>query len=122
MDSDAEGEASEDDGAERPLSKEEILAKYIQDNVRGGKSTFKGPFGRKEVRKSQASNLTKTKRQVFLELHWLQLVFCDYIYNGRSLTFLEDFLTSEVYPLLSTDTLSTSVSALQSTMYLDEIR
>lgn len=46
--SEAEGEEEEED-EEKPLSNEELLARYIADNIRGGKSTFKGPFGRKEV-------------------------------------------------------------------------
>ena len=56
MGSDVEEEEEEDDEEEKPLSKEELLAKYIEENVRGGKSTFKGPFGRKEVIQNVLTN------------------------------------------------------------------
>ena len=49
----------------------EKLAEYIRDSVIGANATFLGPFGRRTV------------------------VYADYISSGRSLRFVEDFITAE---------------------------
>ena len=50
----------------------EKLAEYIRSNIIGGDATFLGPFGRKPI------------------------VYCDYTASGRSLKFIENFISEEV--------------------------
>ena len=77
---------------------EEQLTSYIYDNLMGRESTFKGPFGRKQV------------------------VYADLVSTGRSLKFLENFMMNEVLPALSDSEAMTTVTGLQSMLYLDETR
>ena len=81
---------------EPPL--EERLTTYIYENLMGRESTFKGPFGRKQV------------------------VYADLVSTGRSLRFLENFMMNEVLPALSDTEAMTTVTGLQSMLYLDETR
>ena len=91
-------EAQNDDDAPK-LSLEEQLTDYINQNVVGKTTTFRGPFGRKQV------------------------IYCDHGSTGRALRFLEAFMVQEVLPAFSdaTSTMST-VTALQTALYLDETR
>ncbi|XP_046611734.1 uncharacterized protein LOC124301087 isoform X1 [Neodiprion virginianus] len=74
------------------------LLKYIDDNVIGKSSTFFGPFGRRKV------------------------VYCDYTASGRSLQFLEEYITKEVLPCLGDTRTSTSICSLQSSLFRHEAR
>ena len=89
-------EVVEEEDEEVPL--EEQLTSYIYDNLMGRESTFKGPFGRKQV------------------------VYADLVSTGRSLKFLENFMMNEVLPALSDSEAMTTVTGLQSMLYLDETR
>ena len=83
---------------EEELPLEERLTSYIYDNLMGRESTFKGPFGRKQV------------------------VYADLASTGRSLRFLENFVMKEVLPALSDSEAMTTVTGLQTMLYLDETR
>ena len=83
---------------EEEIPIEERLTTYIYENLMGRESTFKGPFGRKQV------------------------VYADLISTGRSLRFLEHFMMNEVLPALSDSEAMTTVTGLQSMLYLDETR
>nr|XP_033321546.1 uncharacterized protein LOC117217812 [Megalopta genalis] len=74
------------------------LLKYIEDNVIGKNGTFFGPFGRRKV------------------------VYCDYTASGRSLQFLEEYITKEVLPCLGDTHASTSICSLQSSLFRHEAR
>ena len=50
----------------------EQLAEYISENIIGADTTFLSPFGQRRV------------------------VYCDYTASGRSLAFIEQFITAEV--------------------------
>ena len=69
-------QSSSGDGPPAPKPEAE-LASYIRKSITGGAKTFQGPFGRK------------------------QLVPCDALYSGCSLTFLEHYIGVEVLPMLS---------------------
>ena len=85
-----------DDDGEEVVPLEERLTTYIYDNLMGRESTFKGPFGRKQV------------------------VYADLVSTGRSLKFLEDFMMNDVLPSVSDSQAMTTVTGLQSMLYLDE--
>lgn len=74
------------------------LLKYIEDNVIGKNGTFFGPFGRRKV------------------------VYCDYTASGRSLQFLEEYITKEVLPCLGDTHATTSICSLQSSLFRHEAR
>ncbi|XP_015593067.1 uncharacterized protein LOC107266762 [Cephus cinctus] len=74
------------------------LLKYIDDNVIGKNGIFFGPFGRRKV------------------------VYCDYTASGRSLQFLEEYITREVLPCLGDTRASTSICSLQSSLFRHEAR
>uniref|UniRef100_A0A0C9RI32 TtcA_2 protein n=2 Tax=Fopius arisanus TaxID=64838 RepID=A0A0C9RI32_9HYME len=74
------------------------LMKYIDDNVIGKNGTFFGPFGRRKV------------------------VYCDYTSSGRSLQFLEEYISREVLPCLGDTRASTSICSLQSSLFRHEAR
>lgn len=74
------------------------LLKYIDDNIIGKNGTFFGPFGRRKV------------------------VYCDYTASGRSLQFLEEYITKEVLPCLGDTRASTSICSLQSSLFRHEAR
>ncbi|XP_012282340.1 uncharacterized protein LOC105700732 [Orussus abietinus] len=74
------------------------LFKYVDDNVVGKNGTFFGPFGRRKV------------------------VYCDYTASGRSLQFLEEYISKEVLPCLGDTRASTSICSLQSSLFRHEAR
>ena len=88
----------DEDGENEVLPLEERLSTYIYENLMGRESTFKGPFGRKQV------------------------VYADLVSTGRSLRFLEDFMMNDVLPSVSDSQAMTTVTGLQSMLYLDETR
>jgi len=51
-----------------------VLKGYVRENIIGHRKTFQGPFGRRRI------------------------LYCDYVASGRSLKFIEDFITDEVLP------------------------
>jgi len=74
------------------------IADYIHQNVVGAETTFLSPFGRKKI------------------------VYCDYTASGKSLKFIEEFITGEVLPLYGNTHTTTSVTSLQTTLYRHEAR
>ncbi|XP_066589368.1 uncharacterized protein [Prorops nasuta] len=74
------------------------LLKYIDDNVIGKNGTFFGPYGRRKV------------------------VYCDYTASGRSLQFLEEYISKEVLPCLGDTRASTTICSLQSSLFRHEAR
>lgn len=77
---------------------DEQLLRYIHDNVIGKDASFVGPFGRQKV------------------------MYCDHTASGRSLTFIEDFIRDEVLPMYGNTHTTTSVTALQTTLFRHEAR
>lgn len=71
---------------------------YINQNIIGKEATFISPFGRRKI------------------------VYCDYIASGRSLSFIEDYLMQEVLPFYGNTHTTTTVTALQTTLYRHEAR
>ena len=69
------------------------IADYIHQNVVGAETTFLSPFGRKKI------------------------VYCDYTASGKSLKFIEEFITGEVLPFYGNTHTTTSVTSLQTTLY-----
>ena len=80
-------------GRTRTSENKQKVADYIHQNVIGCETTFLSPFGRKKV------------------------VYCDYTASGKSLKFIEDFIATEVLPLYGNTHTTTSVTALQTTLY-----
>ena len=74
------------------------LAKLIRDNVIGADTTFSGPYGRRRI------------------------TYCDYIASGRSLRFVEDFITRNVLPYYGNTHTVTTVTSMQTTLYRHEAR
>lgn len=71
---------------------------FSRTNVIGCDAVLRGPYGLKRV------------------------LYCDYVASGRSLRFIEDFITSEVLPLYSNTHTTTTVTSMQTTMFRDEAR
>jgi selenocysteine lyase/cysteine desulfurase len=74
------------------------LIKYIDDNIIGKNNAFLGPFGRRKV------------------------VYCDYAASGRSLQFIEEYISREVLPSYGNTHSTTSITSLQSTNFRQEAR
>jgi selenocysteine lyase/cysteine desulfurase len=75
-----------------------VLSKYINDNIIGRNVAFEGPFGKRKV------------------------VYCDYIASGKSLQFIEDYISREVLTHYGNTHTTTSVTSLQTTLYRHESR
>lgn len=71
---------------------------YISNSVIGNKKVFSSPFGPRKV------------------------TYCDYIASGRSLSFIEDYIKNEVLPQYGSTHTTSSVTALQTTLYRHESR
>ena len=69
------------------------LSSYIHDNILGASQTFLSPFGRKKV------------------------LYCDHTASGQALSFIEDFIVSEVLPVYGNTHTTTSVTSLQTTLF-----
>ncbi|ESP01939.1 hypothetical protein LOTGIDRAFT_230512 [Lottia gigantea] len=80
------------------LTTKEKLLSYIRDNIIGSEKIFGGPFGLRNV------------------------LYLDYIASGRSLKFIEDYIQAEVLPEYGNTHTTTSVTALQTTLYRHEAR
>jgi len=76
----------------------EVLANNIHRGQIGHAAPFKGPFGTKQV------------------------LYCDFIASGRSLSFIEDYINDNVLPLYANTHTTTTVTALQTTQYRNEAR
>lgn len=74
------------------------LCRSIREGLFGSDTNFLGPFGR------------------------LPLTYCDYIASGRSLKFIEDFLSTQVLPFYGNTHTVTTVTSLQTTLLRAEAR
>uniref|UniRef100_T1JEL5 tRNA(Ile)-lysidine/2-thiocytidine synthase N-terminal domain-containing protein n=1 Tax=Strigamia maritima TaxID=126957 RepID=T1JEL5_STRMM len=74
------------------------LINYVENNVIGRNYTFIGPFGRRKV------------------------VYCDFTASGKSLEFIENYVKNEVLPSYGNTHTTTTVTALQSTLFRHEAR
>ncbi|CAN8006412.1 unnamed protein product [Ixodes hexagonus] len=93
----AVGSSKQKTGERRGVADERLLS-YINDSVIGKDASFVGPFGRQKV------------------------MYCDHTASGRSLTFIEDFIRDEVLPMYGNTHTTTSVTALQTTLFRHEAR
>ncbi|XP_071087136.1 uncharacterized protein [Haliotis cracherodii] len=74
------------------------LLETVRNSVIGRNKVFSGPFGLREV------------------------TYLDYIASGRALSFIEDYIRSEVLPEYGNTHTTTSVTSLQTTLYRHEAR
>nr|XP_045618240.1 uncharacterized protein LOC123770444 [Procambarus clarkii] len=74
------------------------LVKYVAENIIGSATAFSTPFGTRKV------------------------VYCDYIASGRSVKFIEDYISSEVLPQYGSTHTTSSVTALQTSLFRHEAR
>jgi hypothetical protein len=74
------------------------LIKYIQDSIIGDNELFKSPFGYRMV------------------------TYCDYVASGRALTFMEDYIRSQVLTMYANTHTSTSITGLQTSLLRIEAR
>jgi selenocysteine lyase/cysteine desulfurase len=76
----------------------EVLANRIHQGQVGHAATFKGPFGPK------------------------QILYCDFIASGRSISFIEEYIQMEVLPLYANTHTTTTVTAQQTSHFRNEAR
>ncbi|XP_071826098.1 uncharacterized protein [Apostichopus japonicus] len=74
------------------------LMKYVEDNVIGNDTTFKGPLGTKRV------------------------IYCDYTASGRPVKFIEEYISQHVHPLYANTHTTTGLMARQTTQFRKEAR
>ncbi|KAG1709779.1 tRNA-cytidine(32) 2-sulfurtransferase [Nymphon striatum] len=93
-----------DDGTSKrtfPVKKQldpEALFSYLENNIIGRNYQFSGPFGVRNV------------------------LYCDYTASGRSLQFIENYISNEVLPAYGNTHTTTSVTSLQTTLFRHEAR
>lgn len=83
---------------EERWSKKQQLIHYIQESIIGDNEIFKSPFGYRKV------------------------TYCDYVASGRSLSFIEEYIQSQVLTLYANTHTTTSVTGHQSTLFRHESR
>lgn len=76
----------------------EKLLEYIASQVIGNDAVFSGPFGLRKV------------------------VYCDNVASAKPLNCIEDFIRNHVLPLYGNTHTTTSVTSLQSTLFMHEAR
>ena len=81
----------------RPLTPNRLV-KSLRESLIGHHGGFTGPFGKRPV------------------------TYCDYIASGRGVTFIEDFISRKVLPFYANTHTTTTVTALQTTLFRDEAR
>ena len=74
------------------------LLNFIFHDVIGKETNFIGSYGRRKV------------------------VYCDYIASGRALHSIERYLTNNVMPIYGNTHTTTTVTSLQSSMFMNESR
>jgi len=74
------------------------LIQYIQESIIGDNEIFKSPFGYRKV------------------------TYCDYVASGRSLSFIEEYIQSQVLTLYANTHTTTSITGHQSTLFRYESR
>ncbi|XP_071517521.1 uncharacterized protein [Panulirus ornatus] len=87
----------EDCGDKTSRSPKELI-KYVAENITGANTVFSTPFGPRKV------------------------VYCDYIASGRSVKFIEEYINCEVLPQYGSTHTTSSVTALQTTLFRHEAR
>jgi len=76
----------------------EDVVRLVADNVIGKDSTFLSPFGQRKIE------------------------YCDYTASGRSLRYIEDYLSTEVLPRYGSTHTTATHTAMQTTMFRHEAR
>lgn len=70
----------------------------FRESVIGENRLFNGPFGKRRI------------------------TYCDYTASGRALSFIEDYIRDEVLPFYANTHTSTSITGLQTSLFLREAR
>lgn len=88
----------EEESCSQSKSDPEEFIKYVSSNIIGSNTVFSSPFGFRKA------------------------VYCDCIASGRSVSFIEDFILNEVLPQYGSTHTTSSVTALQTTLFRHEAR
>ncbi|XP_066919194.1 uncharacterized protein [Clytia hemisphaerica] len=86
------------DSCETNRTDDNAILQYINNNVIGKDKLFNGAFGDRRV------------------------LYCDYTASGRSLKFIEDYISENVLPHYGNTHTSTSITSLQTSMFRQESR
>eukprot|EP00118_Oscarella_pearsei_P017421 m.172220 g.172220 ORF g.172220 m.172220 type:complete len:899 (+) comp39084_c0_seq8:2372-5068(+) len=81
----------------RPQDQDALIS-FVNDNVIGRDATFSGPFGARKV------------------------VYCDYTASGRALSFIENYIQTEVLPFYGNTHTTSTITSRQTTMFRHEAR
>ncbi|KAK3874249.1 hypothetical protein Pcinc_020802 [Petrolisthes cinctipes] len=86
------------DGTQGKEPRPQELVEYVAQSIIGANTVFSSPFGPRKV------------------------VYCDYIASGRSVRFLEEYITEEVLPHYGSTHTTSTLTALQTTLFRHEAR
>ncbi|XP_068220814.1 uncharacterized protein [Palaemon carinicauda] len=88
----------QEDSSRQSRNDPEKFIEYVSSNIIGSNTVFSSPFGPRKA------------------------VYCDCIASGRSVRFIEDFILNEVLPQYGSTHTTSSVTALQTTLFRHESR